>query len=69
MAELITTAQVAHELKCTVDHVRVLARTGQLPSMKAGNKFLRFRRQDLDAYILSHLRHPDTAEALTEAEP
>lgn len=56
MSEQLRTAKyVALLLDCGVDHVYVLARTGQLAAVRAGHKFLRFRDEDIDAYIAAHL--------------
>jgi excisionase family DNA binding protein len=53
--QLRTAKAIADRLSCSVDHVYVLARTGELPAVRDGHKFLRFRDQDVDRYVQSHL--------------
>ena len=51
---LIDRAEVADRLATSPNHVSLLTRRGELPHVRIGNRY-RFRPQDVDAYIASHL--------------
>lgn len=48
--EWLTTAEVAAEIRTSVDYVSRLCRTGQLPAKKLGLDW-RISRQSLDAFM------------------
>ena len=50
-APLLTVEQVAERLAVRPALVRVLAHRGELPYRRIGEKLLRFRPEDLEAYI------------------
>ena len=57
MEELLTAEDVAKLWKMSASHVRHLARTGELPSIRLGIRdLIRFTRQDVETYVDNHRR-------------
>jgi len=57
--EMMTTQEVANELRVTGQTVRMLVRNGRLPAIRIGvgdeRVLLRFRRADVDAWLAERL--------------
>ena len=49
--ELLTTAEVAHLLRCSVDSVRRRAKSGAIPGRVEGVRPWRFRARDVRAWL------------------
>ncbi|MEX1243411.1 MAG: helix-turn-helix domain-containing protein [Thermoanaerobaculia bacterium] len=56
MALLLTVGQVAARLAVRPALVRVLAHRGELPYRRIGEKLLRFRAEDVEAYVNGEAR-------------
>jgi excisionase family DNA binding protein len=56
MNELLTVEEAAAKLKLAPKTLRDWLRTGKLPGVKLGKRWL-VREQDLEAAIQAHLRH------------
>ncbi|MDP9301033.1 MAG: helix-turn-helix domain-containing protein [Actinomycetota bacterium] len=69
MSELLTSTDVARLLSTSREHVRVMARRGEIASVRLNAKFLRFRREDVDRFIAQHLEgiNVEVARAYLEA--
>lgn len=52
--KLIGATATAERLDTSPNHVALLARRGELPYVKVGNRY-RFRPQDIDAFITANL--------------
>lgn len=50
-AELLTTAEVAQLLRCSIDSVRRRAKSGNIPGFVEGMRPLRFRSSDIRAWL------------------
>jgi excisionase family DNA binding protein len=57
MDELLSVEEAASKLKLAPKTLRDWLRTGKLPGVKLGKRWL-IREQDLEAAIQAHLRHP-----------
>jgi excisionase family DNA binding protein len=56
MTRLLTAFDVSEMLGITPYHVYRLAKEGTLPSYKFSSKNVRFKQEDIDAYIEDHRR-------------
>ena len=51
MEEVLTTEQAAKFLNMSEGYVRKLVRQGELPAIKRGRRYTRFRKNDLIAFL------------------
>jgi excisionase family DNA binding protein len=49
--EFLTVEQIANMLQIDAESVRRYVRSGKLPAIKLGGKYIRVRRQDLEAFL------------------
>ena len=56
--EYLTPQEVADILRVDVMEVYRLRQDGELPGIKFGHRTLRFKREDLDAFLTSHKDAP-----------
>ncbi len=61
---LIKPAEVGRRLGLGQREVYRLAKTGRLPSVRFGPRAIRFRPEDVDAFISAHLDYAGVAAAL-----
>ena len=61
--EILTPKEAANLLHLSLETVRRLLRTGQLPGRKVGPRQWRIRRADLDTYLRWTNKQPDPPEA------
>jgi excisionase family DNA binding protein len=67
-AELLKPANVARELAITSRYVLILAERGRLACVRIGSKAVRFRREDVDAFVEAHRYPVDERHSGSETE-
>jgi excisionase family DNA binding protein len=64
---LLKPSRVARDLAVTSRYVLLLAERGRLACVRIGTKAVRFRRQDVEAFVNAH-RHPASETQTGEAK-
>jgi excisionase family DNA binding protein len=54
---LLKTAEVAEQFKLSMWTVAKMRKSGQLPSVKLGRNIVRFRLEDVEAFLASKVSH------------